>query len=275
MIFLVDDEHTVKYMNKAASEIAIAKENEIIGKSAGSVFPGKLYSLFSRGIMEALRTERQLTIEEGVVLPDTERWLNTLFMPIVIPNNPTVQVLVIARDVSAKRSGDIKIRKACENMQNLLDEKILELQRTSDALQRAVAERIRVEEELHKTSERYKALVSSIPGAVFSCAPDQFWTMEFLSDQIEEIAGYQSHEFLYNNVRSYASIIVPEDAIVVADVIGEALNTKAPYEIRYRIHHADGSVRTVYEKGRGIFANDGSPIRIEGIIFNITLWGTD
>jgi PAS domain S-box-containing protein len=42
----------------------------------------------------------------------------------------------------------------------------------------------------HWDADRLRALIENIPGAIYRCSADPNWTMEFISDQIQEITGY-------------------------------------------------------------------------------------
>src|SRR4051794_6194119 len=54
------------------------------------------------------------------------------------------------------------------------------------------------------------SLVANLPGAVYRCACDSDWTMEWLSDAIEELSGYPADDFVDSAVRTFASIIHPD-----------------------------------------------------------------
>src|SRR5829696_1578857 len=56
-----------------------------------------------------------------------------------------------------------------------------------------------------------RSLVANIPGAVYRCACDADWTMQWLSDEIEAISGYPAKEFIESEVRTFASVIHPDD----------------------------------------------------------------
>ena len=56
-----------------------------------------------------------------------------------------------------------------------------------------------------------RSLVDNIPGAIYRCACDRDWTMEWLSDEIEEIVGYPASDFIDNAVRTFASLEHPDD----------------------------------------------------------------
>ena len=78
-------------------------------------------------------------------------------------------------------------------------------------------------------------------GAVFRCAMDADWTMQLMSDSIVSITGHSAAEFIGNRVRTYASVIHPDDSGRVDELVGAAVNEARPYSITYRVLHADGT----------------------------------
>jgi PAS domain S-box-containing protein len=119
--------------------------------------------------------------------------------------------------------------------------------------------------ERKQAEERFGAIVENVPGVIFRCVHDEHWTMEFISDAIEEISGYPASDFIGNRVRSFASIIHPADT----ETLDDAIAAQEPYEVEYRIVRSDGEVRWVYERGRGLCDPDGW-VRIDGAIFDVT-----
>ena len=49
--------------------------------------------------------------------------------------------------------------------------------------------------------ERFKTLVANIPGAIYRCADDNYWTMEFLNDEITTVSGYRAKDFIEKVVK--------------------------------------------------------------------------
>ncbi|MBF0273711.1 MAG: PAS domain-containing protein [Nitrospinae bacterium] len=125
------------------------------------------------------------------------------------------------------------------------------------------------ERALKESHERFESIVSHIPGAVYRCANDKDWTMEYLSDAIKEISGYPSSDFT-KNIRSYASIIHPDDVSMVDDWVQKGVLQKEPFIMDYRIIHADGNVRWVSEEGQGLYNDDGTLICLNGVIIDST-----
>lgn len=133
-----------------------------------------------------------------------------------------------------------------------------------------VTERKLAEEAIQASEERYRTLVNNTPGAVYRCALDDDWTAEFLSDAIEGISGYPASDFIGSRVRTYASIIHPEDALLVRLGIAQAVGRGEPYELEYRVIGSMGNTKWVHEKGQGILGEDGSLLWLEGLILDIT-----
>ncbi|MHA1423696.1 MAG: PAS domain S-box protein [Candidatus Thorarchaeota archaeon] len=127
------------------------------------------------------------------------------------------------------------------------------------------AENASVERELE-----YQSLVSNIPGAVYHCACDKYWTMFFLTDTIEEISGYPASDFILNHNRSFASIIHPDDRQYVSDEVTKSINKGESYLLEYRILNADGNVRWIRERGREIPESIDETGYLDGILFDIT-----
>jgi PAS domain S-box-containing protein len=130
--------------------------------------------------------------------------------------------------------------------------------------------RHRAQQALRQSERRFRSLVGNIPGAVYRCACDEHWTMYFLSERIRELTGYPADEFLNNRVRSYESIVHPDDRDRVRRAVMEGVARRRPYVIEYRIDHADGGIRWSYERGQGVFDEAGKLLWLDGVILDVT-----
>jgi len=124
--------------------------------------------------------------------------------------------------------------------------------------------------ELKESAERFRSLVTNIPGIVYRCANDSNWTMLFISHEIDPVSDYPASDFINNAVRSYASIIHPDDRDLVDLAVQKGVNEKAAYSMEYRICRADGHIRWVHEQGQGVFAPNGNLLWLDGVILDIT-----
>ncbi|MBI1372431.1 MAG: response regulator [Phycisphaera sp.] len=136
---------------------------------------------------------------------------------------------------------------------------------------REAAERRVAQEALTGSERQYRTLVDNIPGAVYRCDLDEEWTMRYLSDRIEQITGYPASDFVSNRVRSFESVIHPDDTDRVDRIVREHVDRDEPYSMEYRIVHADGSIRWVGESGQAIHDDlTGEVGWLDGVIMDIT-----
>jgi PAS domain S-box-containing protein len=119
-------------------------------------------------------------------------------------------------------------------------------------------------------SERLRALIENVPGAVYRCAPDHEGAMTFISGHVESISGWAPAEFLGDAGRSYASIIHPDDRADVAAEVARASAERRPFVCEYRILTRGGATRWVRERGQAIrSADDQAVMFLDGAIFAI------
>ncbi|MEP7244955.1 MAG: diguanylate cyclase, partial [Gammaproteobacteria bacterium] len=115
-----------------------------------------------------------------------------------------------------------------------------------------------------------KTLLGNVDGMVYRCRDDAEWTMDFVSEGCMRVTGYQPRELLYNGRVSYESITHPEDLLGVREAVRNALEAQQRFDIEYRIIHADGGVRWVWERGTGVHDEQGRLVAIEGLVQDIT-----
>ncbi len=123
---------------------------------------------------------------------------------------------------------------------------------------------------LQESERALSTLMNNLPGMAYRCRNDENWTMLFVSNGCRGLTGYHSEELLENRKRSFSSIVHPEDKGVGSIQIKQALRDRNNFEIEYRIIHADGKPRWVWEKGEGIFNEKGEVLFIEGFITDVT-----
>src|SRR5262249_15852076 len=92
----------------------------------------------------------------------------------------------------------------------------------------------------------------------------------FISDSIEQLTGYPASDFVGSKVRSCASVIHPDDRALCERVTNDAVTHRRSYCLEYRVLHKDGSVRWASERTQPVYDENGRPLYIDGVIFDIT-----
>ncbi|MBZ9667671.1 PAS domain S-box protein [Pseudomonas sp. LMG 31766] len=122
---------------------------------------------------------------------------------------------------------------------------------------------------LQKSESRFRGLVANLPGVVYRCANDADWSMRYVSDEIANLSGYPASDFIDNQVRSFFSIVHPDD-LPITYRADEAIERQEIFELTYRLRHADGHNVWVREKGRGEYDSHGKLLWIDGFIWDIS-----
>ena len=96
------------------------------------------------------------------------------------------------------------------NYKEWTEEDILLLKLAGEIFANAI-DRINKENALSETERKLITLINNLNGIVYRCRFDRNWTMEFISQGITEITGYSADDFIDNKVRTFNSIVHPED----------------------------------------------------------------
>jgi rsbT co-antagonist protein RsbR len=137
-----------------------------------------------------------------------------------------------------------------------------------------ITEQIRAEEALRENQRRLDRLMRNLPGIAYRSRKDGRWTAEFMSEGALEVTGYPASDFMPDGDqplrRYFGDLILPEDREAVKESVQTAIAQQRQFEITYRIRHADGSIRWVWERGTGVFNETGQLEAIEGFITDVT-----
>ncbi|MCD2515009.1 PAS domain S-box protein [Massilia sp. G4R7] len=134
-----------------------------------------------------------------------------------------------------------------------------------------ISERRAIMQALHASEAQFRSLIGNIPGISFRCTLDDDWPMVFISDAVERVTGYAPAEFTGANPRRrFGTLIHAADRVRVNEAIDSALADARPYLVEYRVLHADGSVRWLWENGSGVRNERGEFEWLDGVILDIT-----
>ncbi len=117
--------------------------------------------------------------------------------------------------------------------------------------------------------ETLVALVNSLPGMMYRCRNDRDWTMEFVSSGSLGVTGYPPETFVAPATIDFASIQHPDDRAPVWDAVQAAVAEHRSFAVTYRILPRGGDYRWVWEKGEGVFDQDGNLLWLAGYITDI------
>ena len=233
LVWLKDIDGVYLSCNHAFERFFGARETDIKGRTDYDFIDRELADFFRTHDRRAIAVGKPSHNEEWVTFADDghRALLDTIKTPMCDVDGTLIGVLGIGRDITVRKQA---------------------------------------EEALRESRQRLDNIVTNSPGAIYRCTNGPEWTMEFLSAAITRITGYPAEDFLNNRVRSYASIIFPDDLRHVEDAVAAGLAHMEQYNIDYRIVAADGTLRWVHEQGQGVSDPDGRVLCLDGVIFDIT-----
>jgi len=123
-------------------------------------------------------------------------------------------------------------------------------------------------EDIGRREERFRSIVTQVPGAVFRARPDGI--LDVVSDAIEDISGYPAAAFIDSGGERWSDIVSAEDRRMRRRLIKEALAAGRSYEIEYRIVDAGGIERWVMESGQPVDLGGDRAWWIDGIVSDIS-----
>jgi PAS domain S-box-containing protein len=134
---------------------------------------------------------------------------------------------------------------------------------------RDISERVKRERELAERERELSTLMDNIPGMVYRARNEPDWPMEFVSDGCQAVTGYDA-ETLESEAVSWGADVVVDDNDELWEDVQQAVDDREPYQVTYQIETADGDIRWVWERGRGVFDAEGRLEQLEGVILDIT-----
>ena len=142
-----------------------------------------------------------------------------------------------------------------------------ELGRLAQQLEQMRAAIRQLFEDIGQREERFRTIVTQVPGAVFRYRPDG--PIDFISDAIEEIAGYTAGQLMRGTTHAWVDLICPEDRRMHRRAVKQAVGEMHPYALEYRIIDAIGTERWVAENGQPQAGPQGL-VWVDGIIADIS-----
>jgi len=114
-----------------------------------------------------------------------------------------------------------------------------------------------------------ESVLGRMNGFLYRCRADKEFTMLALTSGFERCFGFDPSEIIGNRVRSFASLIHPDDSDAVDKAVVIGLQRRANWNINYRLLHASGYYVWVHEDGGGVWDESDTIAYLEGAVFDM------
>jgi len=133
-----------------------------------------------------------------------------------------------------------------------------------------ITKRKAIETELAETNARVRNIVECIDEVFYTLRLRPGMELHYLSPSMEKLTGYPPNAF-FENPALMEMLKFDDERDGRLEEISRAEAENRPYEMEYRIRHADGSVRWALERGRLMQSPETGVTLAHGYIADITL----
>jgi PAS domain S-box-containing protein len=139
------------------------------------------------------------------------------------------------------------------------------IEKKKDELKREQAE-----EDVRNRERVYATLINNLPGFTYRCQNDDNWTMDFISAGCEDVTGYTPDDFINNKNIAFNDIIDPDYQTQVWTDWQKVLEDKTIFEYEYPLVTKSKEIKWIWERGCGIYSEEGKLLYLEGFITDVT-----
>ncbi len=132
-----------------------------------------------------------------------------------------------------------------------------------------VTERIHAREALTESQKRLEFALQAASMGVWSL--DLVSNIRYLEDQTCRLLGIDPDKFT-GTAEEFFKTVHPDDLESLKDTLAHAIDKNSQYESEYRVVWPDGSVHYIAGRGRIVRDDQGRPLKIQGIAFDVTDW---
>ncbi len=125
-----------------------------------------------------------------------------------------------------------------------------------------------VQRDLTMSESRLKHLLTASPAVIYSSRPSGDYGTTFISENIKEQMGFETHEFM-DNPEFWSKNIHSNDSPRVLKELSRLFDHNY-HSHEYRFKHKDGNYRWIQDELRLIRDNEGNPVEIVGCLIDIT-----
>jgi two-component system cell cycle sensor histidine kinase/response regulator CckA len=130
-----------------------------------------------------------------------------------------------------------------------------------------ITEKMRAEEALRHSEERFRSLVANIPEVVWTA--DENGNATFISPNIVSLIGFTQEEIYREGERLWYGRIHPDDVGRVREAYARLFSTGDPFDVEYRIRHKNGAWIWWHDRAVATHVRDGARFA-DGLLSDVT-----
>lgn len=179
-------------------------------------------------------------------------WMLISAEPVMKEDDRIYRVICTYYDITGRKRAEAKLEETLDNLEKLVKERTAELEKAYNSLKESEKGLAEAQKMAHVGNWEWEILTEK-----------SYW-----SDELYRIFGRSLKES-HPTYEEFLNYVHPSDREYVDNTARRAMKGKT-YSIDYRIIRADGKERTVHMESEVIFDDKNTPVRIKGIVQDIT-----
>ncbi|MCU0631373.1 MAG: PAS domain S-box protein [Methanolinea sp.] len=118
IIFMIDRNDRITYVNRAAAATMGVDPNDIIGRERGGLFPEDISMQQRKAIGKVIETGEQLRSSGKLSFGGSLHWFDHSLVPVWDSSGNITHVLGISRDITEQKRGEVALRTRTEELDN-------------------------------------------------------------------------------------------------------------------------------------------------------------
>ncbi|MEH1985497.1 MULTISPECIES: PAS domain-containing protein [unclassified Nostoc] len=248
---------------------------QLMGKGIDPAVPAEqiseAYQFYVTGTDQIYPTEKMPVIRalsgECTTVDDVEIRQNSATIPIEVWGTPVFDeqgmvayAIVAFQDITERKQAEKLLADYNQTLEQQITERTL-------LLSQEIEERQRVENALRQSEEQRRLTMDFTH--IGSCNWNITENKIDWNDNYARLLGLVPGE-VKSSYQAWRDRVYPEDIYRVEQAVTTALATHTDFEAEYRVIHPDGSIHWLVGRGRGIYDTAGQPVRMLGIILDIS-----
>jgi PAS domain S-box-containing protein len=122
MIYLIDGQGFVSYVNQAAMAMFKEGREAVIGKHLSTLFPPAIAGRHLKALRGVISSGRQLSAEVLEEFPTGPRWIDARISPIKDSKGAIIGVLGLSQDITARRQAEVTLAESEEKFRAIIEQ---------------------------------------------------------------------------------------------------------------------------------------------------------
>ena len=265
-LYMLDTDGRFTFVNKVIERRSGIPLNKFVRLHYLDVVSPKDHTRVKANFEKVMRGEKVLPYELEYIASDGSPLCVEINTQPIYESGQIVGLQGISRDITERKRSKMALRQAHRELESRINERTAELERVNKQLKLELDQRMRTEEDLIKSEEKYRELTELLPEIVFEA--DAGGNITYTNLIGFERFGYSQKEF-DERLNSFM-IIAPEDRERLKRNIARLMKGKKLGPGEYLAQKKDGRKFPVIIHSSVILDDYKNPVGLRGVMIDIT-----